>query len=713
MKILSMTATFGKLENQTLTLQPGLNVIHAPNEWGKSTWCAFLITMLYGLDTREKTTKTNLAMKERYAPWSGAPMSGSMDILWQGRKITIQRWTKGRIPMGEFQAFETESGIAVPELNALNCGQTLLGVERSVFQRAGFLRLADLPLTQDESLRRRLNALVTTGDENNAGDLLAQKLKDLKNKVRYNRSGLLPQAEAQQAELESKLGEIHSVQEQLRRNTARRQELEEQITDLENHKAWLAYAAAEEKQQRVAEAEKAAQKTAEMVQILEKACGQLPNEETAREELERLQALQQQQANLMMEADLLPPLPQEPVAPAGVFGLDAAKAEDQVHTDIARFHELTAMPKKSFPFWIPGVMVAIVGIVLLVMRSWIVGGAGLAIAAGLLVAQLILGGKHKVKLSAQLREAEDIRTRYDGGDPQDWLAAVRAYGALRQVYEAELAYHTSQKERLETAQRELRTAILEATGGEMLSEAMVQWEKVLQKHEALATARREQQLLENHAEALRAVAQKVERPEKPDKFVYPESLTMSLLDNARFEAKQRQTQFAQCQGRMEALGSEEVLQKQLDAVSQRVTRLSETYAALELAQNTLAEAAAELQRRFAPRIAKKAQELFACLTGGRYDRMTLAEDLSVSAGAAEETVLRTALWRSEGTVDQLYLALRLAVAEELTPEAPLILDDILVRFDDIRHAAAMEIFRETAKNKQILLFTCQSRELEQ
>jgi uncharacterized protein YhaN len=93
--------------------------------------------------------------------------------------------------------------------------------------------------------------------------------------------------------------------------------------------------------------------------------------------------------------------------------------------------------------------------------------------------------------------------------------------------------------------------------------------------------------------------------------------------------------------------------------------------------------------------------------------MTLAEDLSVSAGAAEETVLRTALWRSEGTVDQLYLALRLAVAEELTPEAPLILDDILVRFDDIRHAAAMEIFRETAKNKQVLLFTCQSRELEQ
>ena len=41
-----MTATFGKLNHETLTLKPGLNVIQAPNEWGKSTWCAFLLAML-------------------------------------------------------------------------------------------------------------------------------------------------------------------------------------------------------------------------------------------------------------------------------------------------------------------------------------------------------------------------------------------------------------------------------------------------------------------------------------------------------------------------------------------------------------------------------------------------------------------------------------------------------------------------------------------
>ena len=56
MKLYSMTATFGKLENETLTLTPGLNILEAPNEWGKSTWCAFLVAMLYGIETRVHTT---------------------------------------------------------------------------------------------------------------------------------------------------------------------------------------------------------------------------------------------------------------------------------------------------------------------------------------------------------------------------------------------------------------------------------------------------------------------------------------------------------------------------------------------------------------------------------------------------------------------------------------------------------------------------------
>ena len=71
---------------------------------------------------------------------------------------------------------------------------------------------------------------------------------------------------------------------------------------------------------------------------------------------------------------------------------------------------------------------------------------------------------------------------------------------------------------------------------------------------------------------------------------------------------------------------------------------------------------------------------------------------------------RSRHWCSDGTVDQLYLALRLAVARELLPHAPLVLDDAMVRFDNDRLEAALAILKLEAKHKQVIIFTCHGRE---
>ena len=64
MQLLHANATYGKLDQARLDLQPGLNVICAPNEGGKSTWSRFLLTMFYGLNTRQRG---ELADKNRFA----------------------------------------------------------------------------------------------------------------------------------------------------------------------------------------------------------------------------------------------------------------------------------------------------------------------------------------------------------------------------------------------------------------------------------------------------------------------------------------------------------------------------------------------------------------------------------------------------------------------------------------------------------------------
>ena len=94
MLIQRMSAVFGRLRNETLQLQDGLNIIEAPNETGKSTWCAFLTAMLYGINSRERDKAGFIADKNRYAPWDGGSMSGRLECHADGADLTLTRATR-------------------------------------------------------------------------------------------------------------------------------------------------------------------------------------------------------------------------------------------------------------------------------------------------------------------------------------------------------------------------------------------------------------------------------------------------------------------------------------------------------------------------------------------------------------------------------------------------------------------------------------------
>lgn len=711
MKIYSMTATFGKLEHQTLELQSGLNIIEAPNEWGKSTWCAFLVTMLYGLDTRAKNTKTALADKERYAPWSGSPMSGRIDLNWNGRDITIERYTKGRTPMGEFRAYETESGIAVNELTATNCGQQLLGVERSVFTRAGFLRFSDLPVTNDEALRHRLNALVTTGDESGAAQALGQKLRELKNRCRYRNSGLLPQAEAQRRQLEEKLSEQKALTDHSGKLRKRQQELEQWSAELQNHKTALQYAAAQDDAQRVREASAALEAALARQAELEEACRPLPSEEAALHTQRQLHDLHQEWDALQMETQMLPPIPPAPVTPECFRGKSPAEAVAQAEADYAAMEGLTE-PQGNLPLllMIAGMIAAVTGIVLTVMQQGLIGIISLCIGIMLTIAGFIWK-TNRNRQSAVIRSQRlELSRRYGSNDPNQWVKQAHAYQSDQNAYYRRVDACRNLRGDLDARLETTTQKIIKMTSGRGLTNSLHHWNGILAHWDALSDARRDVRQAEHHLQTLRSMVKPAQPPATADTLTYTMAETDRLLSDAGDQLRQLHNKLGQYQGQSDAIGSSHGLQRELEAVNSRIASLEQTYTALEYAENALTEAKMELQRRFAPRITKQAKALFSELTDGRYQQLTLAEDLSLHAAAEGENTLRSQQWRSDGTVDQLYLALRLAVAKELTADAPLILDDALVRFDDTRLATALKILRREAETKQVILFTCHSRE---
>ena len=701
MKIYSMTATFGKLDHETLNLQPGFNIIEAPNEWGKSTWCAFLVAMLYGIETRSHTTRTALADKDRYAPWSGAPMSGRMDLNWNGKDITIERRSKGRSVFSEFKAYETATGLSVADLTGDNCGQVLLGVEKSVFLRSGFLRLTDLPVTQDESLRSRLNALVTTGDESGTADMLAQKLKELKNRCRFNRTGLLPQAQAQRSELANKLRELSSLQEQQHSLSQQKNAVESRISDLENHQAALAFAAAQEDAARVFDAQQEKRRCEAALQAAEDRCTHLPDADKSRDTLQTLGQLQQQLTRIHGEESALAPTPEMPSLPGPFRGLSATEAVKAAEADAKAY----SRSKKLFPLWIflSLLICAIAG-----AAAWYATKTLYALAVAL--PMCILAYPANACWIRHLKKQRELKAKYSNPDPKTWLKAAREYAKEMDTYAQALFQREAARVHLQQQRVLTQQQLQEATTHKTPEEAAQYYRDALAAQENLAEARKEYQRSISILALAQAMAKTAPPPPRPDSLTYDSSQTQQLLSDSIYQLRQLDRKISQCAAQMTQLGQQEALQKQLDAVDDRIGQLEDTYAALSIAQQALSAATAELQRRYAPRLSKRAQEIFADLTENRYDRIRLDENLALQAGTRGEDTLRSILWRSDGTADQLYLALRLAVAEELTPDAPMILDDALVRFDDKRLEAAMKILRSTAQRKQVILFTCQGRE---
>lgn len=711
MILCSMTATFGKLDGETLSFSPGLNLITAPNEWGKSTWCAFLLAMLYGIDTRQRARQGQLPDKERYKPWSGKPMEGSMEVLWQNRRITIQRQTKGRVPMGHFRAFETETGFPVPELTADRCGQVLLGVERSVYQRTGFLQGRDLTVSRDEALSHRLNRLVTTGDDSPSGPALASGLRELKNKCRYNQSGLLPQARRELEACRSQLQALQKLdvqaaglEERLRALGRRKQALEVHLTALQRQ-------ADREKLAQVDQARDKERQAREELARAQAQCAGLPERAAAERNLAQWRSLQSALDALQLEQAMEQPAPQPPEAPAVLYGLDGEQARSQMRRRLDALSPPAGPSAAGKTAWALWAGAALCGLLLLILLPglWRLPGAALLAAGGAGLLRGFLLRRKKAAADAQAaRDMQKLLDDYQVAAPEELEPLLQAYQARWAQYRRALEAFQSRTAALETRRKDLQGKLAQLTGGGDTEAFLRTQTQALEAWDAWAAACRSAAQATGHRQAMEAVTAGLERDPLPDQLDLPEEESRRDLEEVRQAWTQTRSQLDACRGRRAALGDRLRLEAQEEALADRVSRLELWYAALQAGLAALEQAQQDLQSRFAPKIAAEAREILSSLTLGRYDRLLLDRDLSLSAGAAGENTVRPGIWRSDGTVDQLYLALRLAVSRALLPGAPLVLDDALTRFDDRRLAAALELLRR--EDRQILLFTCQSRE---
>ena len=256
MDILHLTGVFGRLDRSRLDLSPGLNLLYAPNESGKSTWGAFIRTMLYGLSTRERGP---MADKNRYAPWNGAPLWGRMELRTGDGDYTLLRETRrAAAPMGEFSCVYTGTATPVPGITGQNAGDLLLGVPREVFERSAFIGQNALTVEQDAELERRIAALITTGEEDTSYTESYDRLKRQLNRRRHNKTGLIPALERDIDQLRAALREVDALNDQAQQSRREVDALERRAAELQQQAAQSQAQARQERLNAYRSAEQAA-----------------------------------------------------------------------------------------------------------------------------------------------------------------------------------------------------------------------------------------------------------------------------------------------------------------------------------------------------------------------------------------------------------------------------------------------------------------------
>ena len=164
---------------------------------------------------------------------------------------------------------------------------------------------------------------------------------------------------------------------------------------------------------------------------------------------------------------------------------------------------------------------------------------------------------------------------------------------------------------------------------------------------------------------------------------------------------------AALKGRMDATGSASAMEARKQTLRKQLLEAREKLRTVELAQEVLDLADHRIRSRFSPQITMEAGRILGQLTRGKYPAMQLSPDMQLSV--RDGVLQRPLAAMSCGTGDQMYLALRLAMCRKLLPQdAPLILDDALVNFDNDRCDAAVELLSEEARKRQVILFTCRT-----
>lgn len=768
MKILSLDiAAFGKFKNYHLDMPENLTVVFGENENGKSTIMAFIRMMFYG--NTGKTSDIDKNPRLKYRPWDSDFMAGSITFNHNGKDFRLEREFKKSNSTDKITLIDLDTGVSSSLSGGDDIGAKFFGLTDAAFERSVFLA-ESIPSSKNDAangeINSRLSNAATTGNDEISFEQISARLTKAKETL-FSRSGKKGLCDKASAEKDALALEIRQAEEQEKRLDELKKEISEKEAEYNEHSAETAklfeLLKSADKIKKKAVTEKYLDTVAEQHKLEDrlklKDGGLADNDFTAtgrgflanyKNAVDSLADMDRKCGELKAEIDRLS---SKKAPDADAFSEEKAKLiseQNAIEAEIEttrqgvlnlnqKIEELTPTKKINPIFFIAGLILLILGGVLLALVDPVVGGA--VMGAGALLAALGFVIKKTVapddaELKGQLSRLSVTLTSLV--DKKGEIA--EKLGNLdKQTQDVQIKF-LADKAILEEKQKEFESLVLEK---EKLSAETSKNEKLVLSHISLltdtsdiggvaavldlidATIRelestvQRANLLADHG-YITSEEQAKARLEALKEDGLPEGLSAEDLELAkeRFKAKSDQngrmrSEISALKAQLKALAenapSVALLRLREEELAAQIEGYNAFGAKVDTALEVLDEAFREMRKNYSGALEARTAEIFSFITDEKYAGVNVSKNFELGVTSKEVFGLKDSQFLSTGTEDQLYLSLRLALAELMTEQTgilPLLMDDPLAQYDDKRMEQTIEFLAKYSTDRQVILFTC-------
>lgn len=673
---------YGNIENKDINLEEGINIIHGANESGKSTLLNYIISIFYGI-SRNKDGKA-LSDYEKYKPWNSNEFSGRISYkLENGEKYEIFRDFNKKNPKIYNDKLEDISDrFETDKKDGSKFFIEQMGIDKQMYLSTVVSTQEEVRLDEKNQnmLIQKIANLAGTGEDNVSYKKALIKLQEkIRDEIGTNKTSQKPIniIEKEIVEINNKIVETEKYRNRKYEIDAEKEQILSELKELEQQKQIL---------QELQNSMKSEEETKNRLEIREK---------NRKDNIAKINELTNQKNTINAES--------ERVQSAKNHLQDIIKGHkeniEKLNSEIEKIanekEETQEKEKPSISFIVITVVLAIALICsIILIKNYIVSGIlGVALIANI-VFYVINKNKQKVN-KAKLREKINQEKQYKRekleNQKQQIIANVN-------TTEKELEKQEEEEKQVNSELSMLKgQIILLEKNNEKITEEIEQDNKEIKEE----SNKNKQQIIEKY------------KDKNINDLLYINdyqnyiSKIEETINNNRIRIKGLEIEYNTIVPQLDEMV---VLEEKREADKEKLAELREKESIINIAIENLRDAYEEMKTTITPKFTKNLSESIQKISSNKYNKVTINDEngMIIENNRGEYV---EAIKLSTGTIDQLYLALRLSMIDELSKEnLPIILDESFAYSDNNRLKNILQYLTSDLNNHQTIIFTCTDRE---